>query len=559
MTTDEAVVDGQTALLEWRWEDARAAFERALEAEEHPAALAGLGDAYFWLGDIRRAIEFREHAYAAYRRAGDAAWAAESAIWLCVVVASALGDVAVANGWRARAERVLGDADVPPLQGWLSLISVIDGDDLHRSLAAAERALEIARECGDVDLELCALSETGLIHVQLGDVDTGLRYIDEAMAGALGGESRLFDTIVYTSCSMLTACDLVADLDRAAQWCRAADEVTGKYGGPYLYAYCRVVYGRVLVITGHWEEAERELERGLEATRDVFPAMHARTLASLADLRIRQGRLADAEALLDRIEHPGESAPVEAVLALRRGEPETAIQLIERWLPLHREGSSGHAHGELSIELGRTLGLLAEAQVAAGDLQGAGATAQRLQELAAGHGAILVAAHAALARGRVTAASGALDVARSCFEEALERFATLSLPLEAAWARLDLARTLYVELPSLATAEARRALATFDRLGASADSDVAAALLRSWGVRGRTGPRAAGVLSRREQEVLELVARGLSNQEIADELYISRKTASHHVSNLLSKLGVRNRAEAAAYAASHAGERPPAS
>jgi DNA-binding NarL/FixJ family response regulator len=84
-------------------------------------------------------------------------------------------------------------------------------------------------------------------------------------------------------------------------------------------------------------------------------------------------------------------------------------------------------------------------------------------------------------------------------------------------------------------------------LGATPEADAAAALLRSLGVRGRTGPKNVGLLSKREQEVLQLLGLGLSNPEIAARLFISRKTASHHVSNVLAKLGLRNRAEAAAW------------
>jgi DNA-binding NarL/FixJ family response regulator len=99
-----------------------------------------------------------------------------------------------------------------------------------------------------------------------------------------------------------------------------------------------------------------------------------------------------------------------------------------------------------------------------------------------------------------------------------------------------------------AVVEARHALETFERLGAARDADAAAALLRDLGAPARTFPKGYGTLTRRETEVLSLLAEGCSNAAIAERLFISRRTAEHHVARILAKLGLRNRAEAAVYA-----------
>ncbi len=109
-----------------------------------------------------------------------------------------------------------------------------------------------------------------------------------------------------------------------------------------------------------------------------------------------------------------------------------------------------------------------------------------------------------------------------------------------------------VRRPLDAVEQAQRALASFERLGAVIDTDRVAAFLRTLGITSRVGPKGVGVLTVREQEVLRLLALGLSNPELAERLHVSRKTASHHVSSILTKLGLRNRAEAAAYAVRNA-------
>ena len=123
------------------------------------------------------------------------------------------------------------------------------------------------------------------------------------------------------------------------------------------------------------------------------------------------------------------------------------------------------------------------------------------------------------------------------------------MALPACRARMSLARALVADDVPVAISEARGALAAFERLGAVPDADAASAFLRDLGVKGRTGPKNIGLLSKRELEVLRLVAQGLSNAEVAERLFISTKTAGHHVGNILSKLGLRSRTEAAAYAA----------
>jgi DNA-binding NarL/FixJ family response regulator len=129
------------------------------------------------------------------------------------------------------------------------------------------------------------------------------------------------------------------------------------------------------------------------------------------------------------------------------------------------------------------------------------------------------------------------------------------MPVELAGARLELARAMAREQPEVAMAEAKSALEAFELRQAARDADAAAALLRSLGGPGRSAPKRRLPLTNRESEVLELLGHGLSNPEIAERLFISRKTAEAHVGHILSKLDLRNRAEAAAYAARMAGEK----
>jgi DNA-binding NarL/FixJ family response regulator len=151
--------------------------------------------------------------------------------------------------------------------------------------------------------------------------------------------------------------------------------------------------------------------------------------------------------------------------------------------------------------------------------------------------------------GRVAGARGDSATAVRELEDAVARFAALAFPLEEARARLALAAALAAAGSPLSLSTARAARDALERLGARADADQAAALLRDLGAAGRSAVRGdRDELTLREREVLRLVAEGLSNGEIAERLVIAPKTAEHHVGRVLAKLGVRSRAEAAAHA-----------
>jgi DNA-binding CsgD family transcriptional regulator len=137
-----------------------------------------------------------------------------------------------------------------------------------------------------------------------------------------------------------------------------------------------------------------------------------------------------------------------------------------------------------------------------------------------------------------------LDVALGHLERA-------RMPWEAARARLALADAAASQNPELARREARLAMEAFRTLGAAPGLDRARSLLRRLGVRTVGGPQVKAGLSRREEDVARLVGLGLSNDQIAAQLFLSVRTVEHHVTSILRKLPASGRAEIAAYAARH--------
>jgi DNA-binding CsgD family transcriptional regulator len=151
------------------------------------------------------------------------------------------------------------------------------------------------------------------------------------------------------------------------------------------------------------------------------------------------------------------------------------------------------------------------------------------------------------AQALIAAADGGADPAElAALADEAER---LGRTLEAVVTRLDLARLLERIDRGRASDVYRRVAADAVAIGATNPGAVAEQALRRLGVRtwrrGPAGDRATMGLTAREREVLDLLASGATNPEIADRLFLSRKTVERHVSNVLAKLGLRNRAELA--------------
>ncbi len=535
----DEVLQGSQALEQADWAGARTAFEAALAQEDTAEAREGLGLALWFEGRADEGITQRELAFASYAQQERCDDATRVAVWISHQHLLA-GRPSAARGWLARATRALEDAGPCVGHGWVAVERARHATDTAEQIRHATTAIEVARAHGADDLEVFAISLLGRAELSAGRRESGLLLLEEAMAAATGGRVRNLHTLSEAYCNLVIACAHAGEWERATEWCEHVEEFARTRRAAPLFGACRTVHADVLVATGHWPEAEEALEGALATHSRYVPEMGAATAASLAELRVRQGQLNHAEQLLaGREEHPA-SLRALALLRIAEGRAQEATALLTRGL----SGTTGDA-----VRAVQLLAALTDAHLAAHDTEAAAATADRLAEIAEESGMRLMRARADLAQARVLLARGREGEAAEPARRALAQFGTLNMPLDAGEARLELARATLPEAPEVAADEARTALAAFRSLGAQRAADMATAFLRSLGHGTAARPRVAGELTAREQEVLELVAMGMSNAKIASTLTISERTAGHHVSRILAKLGVRNRAEAAAYAA----------
>ena len=465
---------GFEALGRGAWVVAKAAFERVLAHGEHAEAREGWAHAARFLGEGDASLEARARAFRAYRDRGDSRAAARAAAWLAYDTVVFRGDDAVAQGWFGHAHRLLRDSDDSEEHGWLAFlegeVALVAHGDTARAAEHAARALAVGQRTGVMDLEMLALSLTGLARVAAGEITEGMRELDQATAAAVAGEMSGLHFAGAVCCHMIYACERVHDVERAAQWCETVSGFAEDWNVPQLFGFCRSHYASVLIWRGQWNDAEAELTAASRAFELGAPGLVYEGILRLAELRRRQGRLGEAAELCERIAwHPAAQLCL-AEIALARGDAPAARDLVERHLRALPAGE----------RLGRAPGLELAVQIhlAMEDAPSAEAAVGELQALADAAGTAPLRASLRFSRGLLARAGGHAAAAQREFEDAVDLWSRMRAPYELARGRIALAElALQTGHPEEAIRDLERARSALDGLAAPDELERVEALL----------------------------------------------------------------------------------
>jgi DNA-binding NarL/FixJ family response regulator len=504
-----------------------------LELYAWSAALAGADDDYFVLMD---------RLYQLYVERGEPARAARWAFWMGFRLA-AQREIGQANGWLARAQRLTEKTDCVErgyVQMGLAYRQLASGDH-DGTRAAAVDAAAFGDRFGDADLSAFARILQGRVALHQGQVAQGLALLDEAMVSVTSGRlAPVLTGVLY--CSAIAGCSQVYVMDRArewtaalASWCASQPDMVPFSGT------CLVHRAELMQIGGAWREAIEEAQRASErVSRRIDWQTAADSAYQQAEVHRLRGDFAEAERAYRAASEAGrEAQPGLALLRLAQGRTADAVSAIRAAL---------HAVHPVNDRLhrARLLPAAVDIALAAGDLEEAARACGELERIAADFGTDVLGAMAAHARGAVALADGQPATALEPLRRAFRVWHQLGAPYIAARLRVLLSRaSRALGDRDTAALELDLAREVFERLGAAPDL----AALRS--ADGAGGPGTPGNLSRRELEVLRLVASGKTNKSIAKQLFLSEKTVDRHVSNIFAKANVTSRAAATAFAYQH--------
>ncbi|MDR7300931.1 ATP-binding protein [Haloactinomyces albus] len=409
------------------------------------------------------------------------------------------------------------------------------------------RVEEVIARSEDTEVVTELLGNVLPARVQLGDPPRMRRHLDR-LPRKPGSMTEQWH-VVKVHGNLADAFASIGHHARAREYLASASRRAEESDGlPYLSTALQCTEVRLDWLTGRWDGlAERT--RGLLADyADLYPVRVELSLV-LGSIAAAQGHWDEAEARLQAtgVEAPDESfAPVviaaaaaRARMCLARDDPQQAVVEIGRGLAVtRRKGVWVWAAGlaPVAVDVYGRCGRMAEAT-------------RVLDEFTAAVGdrdAPVTGPAEASCRAAMHAARGELDQAGAWWDHAADGYRALPQSHDAALAAEHAACSRI----RLATGEAestlRAAAESFDQLGATRDAARCRHLLRRLGTRSpsKRGRRGYGnELSPREREVARLLANGCTNREIAEVLFLSRRTVENHIAKVLRKLGVRSRAD----------------
>jgi DNA-binding CsgD family transcriptional regulator len=535
------VLRGRAAYHGRAWHQAAAALGAADVAEGLGSEdLTMLAQAAFLSGDPAGCVRAYERAFHAHAADGAVRAAARAAFWVGLTLA-ARGAPAAAGGWLGRAARLLdqeGEDDCAE-RGYLLLPVARAHYAVGRylgTLEVARSAEEIGRRHRENDLVAFAQHSQGRALLRLERLDEGLAVLDEVFVEVFpaGLTSPVLTGLV--ACSVVEGCQQVGAFDRAGEWTAALSAWCDEQ--PELVPFsgeCLVHRAEVLLRRGHWHDSLSEARSAARcAERDARAATAAAAAYQQGEALRRLGRMEDAERAYVAAQQGGhDPMPGLARLRLEQHRGQTALASLHRALVVTHD----------PLQRAQLLPAAVEVLLAADQPAGAAAYVRELSELALRWPAPGLQAAALHASGAVALAGHDAARAATALTDAWRCWTSQQAPYEAAHARLLLGRACAAlgdeEAAAAHHTAAEAALATLQSTAAqpAARTD-------------QRGTQTVG-LSSREAQVLALVATGRTNRAIAERLILSERTVDRHVSNILGKLRVATRTQAAAFAFEH--------
>ena len=449
------------------------------------------------------------------------------------------GDLGRCRGWVDRGARLLEDAQIDCVeQGYLSyglgMMCLFEAGDIAGARGQFAQAGKVGARFAHRELITVARIAEARMMIYLGEIVDGMALLDEAMVSIEARELTPFWT-GDAYCMVIDACAELFDVSRCRTWTDSFVRWCDTQQDLVLYrGHCFLHRAEVLALQGAWPEALVEARCACDRlAAPVNPSALSGACMIEGDLLRLVGDIEGAETAYQRAHELGrDPQPGLALLRLLEGRNDVADAMIRRVLDETQDPMSRV----------RVLGAYVEIVLATGDLVAADAASDELRALAAELGTPYLRAQAARARGSVLLAGGNAKDALIELRRAFRSFHELGAAFDAARVRLLVADACTALGDADAAAmESNAALAVLDALGSPASARTTA------------DPTAAlpDGLTRRELEVLVLLAQGKTNRTIGTELFISEKTVASHVSHIFTKLGITSRSAATAYAYDH--------